>query len=90
VTSARGTDGAIYVGLVNSDPNQPADVTLALGGTNAGRVAGQVLTAAKIDSHNRFGAAEEVHPVPFTGASWRSGSLGVAMPAKSIVVLSIK
>jgi alpha-L-arabinofuranosidase len=90
VTSARGTDGAIYVGLINSDPNQPADVTLALGGTNAGRVAGQVLTAAKMDSHNRFGAAEEVHPVPFTGASWRSGSLDVAMPAKSIVVLSIK
>jgi alpha-N-arabinofuranosidase len=90
VTAARGTDGAIYVGLVNSDPNQPADVTLALGGANAGRVAGEILTAARMDSRNRFGAAEEVHPQPFTGAGWRGGSLDVAMPAKSIVVLSIK
>ena len=78
------------MGLVNSDPNQSADVTLALGGTNAGRVAGEVLTAANMDSHNGFGVAEDVHPQPFTGARWRGGSLDVAMPAKSIVVLSIK
>jgi alpha-N-arabinofuranosidase len=90
VTAARGTDGAIYVGLVNADPNQPADVTLALGATKTRRIAGQVLTAAKMDSANRLGAAEEVHPQPFTGASWRGGSLDVAMPPKSIVVLSIK
>src|SRR5207237_9290963 len=31
VTAARGADGAIQVGMVNVDPDQPADVGLHLG-----------------------------------------------------------
>jgi alpha-N-arabinofuranosidase len=49
-----------------------------------------LLTAAKMDSRNAFGAPEQVRPVPFAGAHWVGGKLRVRMPAKSIVVLTLK
>jgi alpha-N-arabinofuranosidase len=49
-----------------------------------------VLTAAKMDSRNPLGSAEQVHPAAFSGARWSGGKLRVAMPAKSVVVLTLK
>src|SRR2546430_579895 len=48
VTAAKGSDGATYVGLINADPNQGANIDLAVSGTGQ-RVSGQVLTADKTD-----------------------------------------
>ena len=88
VTAARGTDGSLLVGIVNVDPDQPADVEIAMAG-NGAAVSGEVLTAPAMDSRNRFGAPEDVRPVQFHGAHWTGGKLHVAMPAKSIVVLDL-
>ena len=90
VTAAKGSDGAIHVALVNADPHQSADVELTVNGAAQGRIGGQVLTAPKMDSRNAFGAPEQVRPVSFAGARWAGGKLRVSMPAKSIVVLSLK
>ena len=89
-SAARGANGAIYIGLVNADPNQAADVALSLGGTRTGKITGRLLTGTKMDSRNEFGQAEEVHPVPFTGAHCSRGNIQVRMPAKSVVVLTLK
>jgi alpha-N-arabinofuranosidase len=89
VTAARGADGAVHVGIVNVDPDQPADVELDLGRSGS-LISGEVLTAPAIDSRNRFGAPEEVRPVPFRGARWVAGKLRVEMPAKSVAVLTVK
>lgn len=88
VTAAKSARGQIYIGLVNADPDETADVELSIG--SAKQLSGQVLTAPAMDSRNRFGAAEQVHPVPFHGARWRKGKLSIQMPAKSIVVLTLK
>lgn len=90
VTAARGTDGAIYIGLINADPHQRAEVALALDGANAGHISGQLLTGANMDSRNDLGKPEEVHPVPFTSARWSGGKLEVHMPSKSVVVLKLQ
>jgi len=90
VTAARGADGTTYVGLINADPNQPADVSLSLPGSAQRRVTGELLTGAKMDSRNDFGQAEQVRTVPFSSARWSGGTLDVSMPAKSVVVLTIK
>lgn len=90
VTAARGTDGATYLGLINADPHQGADVALALDGARAGDVSGQLLTGTNMDSRNDFGRPEEVHPVPFTGARVAGGRIEVHMPSKSIVVLKVQ
>lgn len=89
-TAAHGTDGATYIGLINANPNQAADVSLALAGLRQGQITGQLLTGTKMDSRNDFGQPEQVRPVPFTGARWSRGNLLVRMPAKSVVVLTLK
>jgi alpha-N-arabinofuranosidase len=90
LSAAKGTDGAIYVALVNIDPDEAADVALAVDGVGHGKVTGTVLSASAMDSRNRFGAPEEVRPKPFDGARWRRQGLSVVMPAKSAVVLKIE
>ena len=89
VTAARGTDGALHIGMINLDPDRAADVELELG-KSGGTINGELLTAPAMDARNRFGAAEEVRPVPFKGARWSNGKLRVEMPAKSVIVLAIK
>jgi alpha-N-arabinofuranosidase len=88
VSAARGADGQLHVALVNTDPDEGAKVEIAMPRAG-GQVSGQILTATQMDSRNRFGATEEVRPQAFEGARWQSGRLTVAMPAKSLVVLTI-
>jgi len=90
VTAAKGPGGAVYVGIVNADPDEAADFDLSIAGASGRHVSGQLLTAPAMDSRNRFGAAEEVRPVPFRGARWNGGRLRVSMPARSVVVLTLK
>jgi alpha-N-arabinofuranosidase len=89
VTAARDMDGRTYVALVNVDPDQEATVRLALSGRKGAKLGGEILTAAKMDSRNRFGEAEEVKPKPFRGARWSGEELEVKVPPKAIVVLQI-
>ena len=35
VSAARGTDGKVYLALVNSDPNNPARVSTSIAGVSA-------------------------------------------------------
>jgi alpha-N-arabinofuranosidase len=75
--------------MVNVDPDQPAIVELNLG-KSGGSISGEVLTASAMDARNRFGATEEVRPVPFRNARWAGGKLRVEMPPKSLIVLNVK
>jgi len=90
VTAARDASGAVHVALVNLDPDDGAEVALTLDGFSGGAIAGQLLTAARMDAHNSFDAPEAVRPAAFRGARWRDGRLQVAMPAKSLVVLTLR
>ena len=90
VTAAKGVDGAVYIGVINIDPAEAAELALAVGGASKGHLSGSLLTARAMDSQNRFGTAEEVHPRPFSGARWSAGQLQIAVPAKSLVVLRIE
>jgi alpha-L-arabinofuranosidase len=90
VTAAKGADGVVYLGLINIDPAEAADIELTIAGPSKGHVSGTLLTASAMDSQNRFGTAEAVRPRPFSGARWSEGRLQIAMPAKSLVVMRIE
>lgn len=89
-SAVRARDGKVHVGLSNLDPNQTNTVTVKLDGLNAANVSGRILTAPAINSHNSFDAPEVVKPAAFTGAQVSGGTLTVALPPKSVVVLDLQ
>jgi len=89
-SAARGRDGKVHLALVNIDPLQPVELTLALDGGKAGKVSGQILTATAMDAHNSFDAPNTIGPAAFDGARLRDGRLTVRLPAKALVVLTLE
>jgi alpha-N-arabinofuranosidase len=89
-SAARGTDGAVHVSLVNLNPNAGTRVTIRLTGVSGSRVSGRVLTAPAMNAHNTFDAPNTIMPVAFRDATLRAGVLTVELPAKSVVVLSLR
>ncbi|TPG42522.1 alpha-N-arabinofuranosidase [Sphingomonas koreensis] len=81
---ARGTDGKLYLALVNLDPDRSARVVTA----EKGSATGQILTGPAIDTHNSFDAPNTIHPVAYSGLT-ESGNLVFDLPAKSIAVVAI-
>jgi len=92
VHASAGRDGAgvVYLALVNVDPNHAVTVTARLAGLTAKGVSGQLLTAPMINSVNSFDHPDVVVPTAFTGASLVGQVLTATLPAKSVVVLSLR
>lgn len=79
--------GTKHFTLVNIDPSKAITVEIPIDGKS---VAGQLLTAQKINSFNDFGKEAEVRLVAFSGAGIANGKITVSLPAKSIVQLAVK
>jgi alpha-N-arabinofuranosidase len=90
VSAARAVDGAILVALVNLDPHRALSVSATLTGFSASKVDGSILSGAVMDAHNTFEAPHRVEPKAFDRAQLRGGELSVSLPAKSVVVLSLR
>jgi alpha-N-arabinofuranosidase len=88
-SAARGKDGKLWLALVNTNPGQPVDVALDVGGRHIAAVNGQLLTAAAMDAHNTFQQATTVKPVPFSARA-AGGKLSVKLPAKAVVVVALE
>ena len=88
VTAARGRDGRLGLGLVNTDPHEAADVGVAVAGVRAVSATGSVLTAAAMDAHNTFAVPDAVAPAPLA-ARIADGKVIVRLPPKSVAVLAI-
>ena len=89
-SAVRGADGAVHVSLANLDPVNALTVTLNLDGGTASTLSGKVLTADRIDAHNRIGeplavAPRDIAAVPVTG-----GKVVLTLPAKSVTVVALK
>lgn len=89
-SAARTLDGAFVIGLANLDPHKPAAISALLAGAKGGQVKGEILTANTMDAHNTFEDPNAVHPVPFDGAKLKGDNLSLNLPAKSVVVLTIR
>ncbi|HEV6965900.1 alpha-N-arabinofuranosidase [Roseateles sp.] len=88
-TAARGKDGKLYIGLVNANANQPAELTLQVGAGAPKAVKGQLLTAGAMDAQNELGKAPQVLPQPYEARA-AGGKLTLKLPAKSIVVVAVE
>lgn len=88
--TASEKNGKVTISLTNTDLTENFDIRLPLEKIKAGKVVkAEILTAADIHDYNNFGEPEKVTLRPFDGASVADGTLTVALPAKSIVTLTL-
>ncbi len=89
VSASRNRKGEILVTACNLNPNQPVELLCNLRGTHATAVTGRVLTAASMNAFNTFEAPDAVVPVTFDGATLDGSDLTIALPAMSIVAVTL-
>ncbi len=91
VSASRQASGAIGLTLCNCHAAESATVQVDLPGTDAATpaVAGRLLTAPELDSHNRFDHPDAVRPVPYTTWRWQNGRLYCDLPPRSVVALTL-
>jgi alpha-N-arabinofuranosidase len=88
-SAARAKDGKVYLSLVNSNPNQALELSLAVNGGSFSAANGRVLTAATMDAQNSFKSPEAIKPKPFK-AQAIDGKLTLRVPAKAVVVVALE
>ncbi len=89
-SAAKTKDGNIIIALTNVslDKEQTLDITLE--GCKAKQVEGQILTSKNVADYNDFQNPTKVSPVAYKEAKLKKNVLSVKLPAKSLVVLTLK
>ena len=87
--AAKDASGKLWLEVTNIDPNQPAEVVVAVPGVAAKSATGTTLTAASVDAVNTFDAPATVQPKPFT-AMVQGGRITLRVAPKSVTVVAIQ
>ena len=88
VSASRDERGAVHVTICNLDPNMEVPVVCEIQGVEINEAAGRVLTAPAMNAHNTFDDPDLVTPQPLGGIELKGNLLTVAIPAKSVVVIT--
>ena len=90
-SATRTPDGkVVYLSLVNVNPRKPVTLSVKLAGGSFTSASGRVLTATTMQAHNTFDAPDAVKPTAFTAFTLAGGTLGVSLPAMSVVVVELR
>ena len=90
VSASRNAAGAVHVTLCNLDSRSAAAVTITLAGQDAIRqVAGRVLTAPEMTTHNTFSQPEAVKPADLQTLTFAGQQVNVQLAPMAVAVLAI-
>ena len=89
-SAAKTKDGGIVVSLTNVSLDQDKTVDIQLNGVDAKTVSGRILTSKNVADFNDFQHPNVVAPKEFKDAKLNKGVLTVKVPAKSLIVLTLK
>ena len=89
-SAAKTTDGSIVLALTNVSLDKSQTVAFNIDGYTAKSVSGRILTSASVADYNDFEHPDRVAPREFKDAKLKKGVLTVKIPAKSLVVLTVK
>ena len=90
LSASRDKDGVVHISMVNLDPTKKITITAALSTISWQTVEGQQLTSASYTDHNTFEKPNTITPQKFTGAKKQGADLVVELPAKSVVILTLR
>jgi alpha-N-arabinofuranosidase len=89
-SAAKTKDGSLVLAITNVSLDNDQTIDFQLAGYTAKQVSGRILTSKNVADFNDFQHPDIVSPKAFKDAKLKNGTLTVAVPAKSIVVLNIK
>ena len=89
-SAAKTKDGSIVLSLTNVSLDKDKTVDIQLNGLNAKTVSGRILTSKNVADFNDFQHPNVVAPKEFKDAKLAKNVLTVKVPAKSLIVLTLK
>jgi alpha-N-arabinofuranosidase len=89
-SAAKTVDGSLVLALTNVSLDKAQTIDFDIAGYQAKTVSGRILTAKNVADFNDFQNPTKVQPVDYKDAKLKKGVLTVELPAKSIVVLTLK
>ena len=89
-SAAKTKDGSIILSLTNVSLDKDKTVDIQLDGFNAKTVSGRILTSKNVADFNDFQHPNVVAPKEFKDAKLAKNVLTVKVPAKSLIVLTLK
>ena len=89
-SAAKTQDGNIVLAITNVSLDKDQTIDFNIAGYQAKQVSGRILTAKNVADFNDFQHPNVVAPAEFKDANLKKGMLTVKIPAKSIVVLTLK
>lgn len=90
VSASKDSAGRVHISICHVDPNKSADLTIALPGMPVGSVSGRILTAGEMNAHNTFDDKDNLIPRSFDNISVADEKIKISLPAKCVVVLTVK
>jgi alpha-N-arabinofuranosidase len=89
-SAAKTTDGSLVLAITNVSLDKDQVIDFQIDGYQAKQVSGRILTSKNVADFNDFQHPAVVAPKAYGDAKLSKGVLTVKVPAKSIVVLSVK
>lgn len=89
LSASRDEQGKVHLTLCNLSHDQAASLTCELRGLDPKQVAGRILTAPAINTHNTFEHIEAVKPIAFDDFNLKGGSLTINLSSRSVIVLEL-
>ena len=89
-SAAKTKDGSIVLAITNVSLDKDQTVDFNFAGFNAKQVSGRILTSKNVADFNDFNHPNVVAPKEYKDAKIKKGVLTMKVPAKSIVVVTLK
>jgi alpha-N-arabinofuranosidase len=89
-SAAKTKDGSIVLALTNVSLDKAQTIDFNFAGFNAKQVSGRILTSKNVADFNDFNHPNVVAPKEYKDAKIKKGVLTMKVPAKSIVVVTLK
>ena len=88
-SASQNKAGQTHLSLCSLHPSQSVELNCTLHSLTARSIAGRILTAPAINTHNTFDQPDTIAPTRFTDFKITATGLTVKLPARSVIVLEI-
>ena len=89
-SASQDKAGRIHLSLCNLNPHAATELSCQLQGAKPTAIAGRVLTAPEITSHNTFDQPDLVRPTEFNACRLTEDGFRATLPPRSVVVLELR